>query len=72
MVITITVQDETWKMLNDRKQPGETFDSVIRKSLIEIPTFANSKQPEAGPTSFLADSQRPSSPNPSKSNGGKR
>jgi predicted CopG family antitoxin len=37
MSITITIQDETWEKLNIRKTPGESFDSVINRALMEIP-----------------------------------
>lgn len=30
---TISVKYETWKQLNFRKQPGESFDEVIRRLL---------------------------------------
>jgi predicted CopG family antitoxin len=30
---TIRVKDETWSRLNACKSPGESFDSVIRRSL---------------------------------------
>lgn len=36
MSITIAISDDTWRMLVDRKNPGESFDSVIRKALLEI------------------------------------
>jgi predicted CopG family antitoxin len=28
---TIEVDNETWKMLNRRKEPGQTFDEVIQE-----------------------------------------
>ena len=30
MTITISISDDTWRELVDRKQPGESFDSVIQ------------------------------------------
>jgi predicted CopG family antitoxin len=39
MTITISIQDSTWKELNARKNAGETFDSVIKKALNEIPAL---------------------------------
>lgn len=33
--ITLSVTDQTWKQLNERKVPGETFDDVITKLLEE-------------------------------------
>lgn len=30
---TVQVDNETWKELNTRKEPGETFDDVIRRLL---------------------------------------
>jgi predicted CopG family antitoxin len=30
---TIEVDNETWKMLNRRKEPGQTFDDVITELL---------------------------------------
>ena len=29
MATTIEVSDETWKALNRRKEPGQTFDDVV-------------------------------------------
>jgi predicted CopG family antitoxin len=29
--INIEVHEETWKMLNRRKEPGQTFDEVIQE-----------------------------------------
>ena len=37
MTTTIKVEDDTWLILNKRKQVGESFDSVIKKALLEIP-----------------------------------
>lgn len=35
---TINVSNETWKMLNDRKQnPSQTFDEIIKEALLEVP-----------------------------------
>ena len=34
-MITIQISDRTWKELNQRKEVGETFDSVIQKALEE-------------------------------------
>lgn len=28
---TIEVRDETWKQLNRRKEPGESFDDVVSR-----------------------------------------
>lgn len=36
MAITIAISDETWKILNERKSPGQTFDSVIKQALLEV------------------------------------
>jgi predicted CopG family antitoxin len=33
MGTTITVSDETWRELNGRKDPGETFDDVVQRLL---------------------------------------
>lgn len=33
MVIQIQIQDDTWKLLNKLKQPGQTFDDVINQNL---------------------------------------
>ena len=48
MTTTIQIEDETWKMLNDRKQRGETFDSVIRKALFEVPISQAPSRQKAG------------------------
>jgi predicted CopG family antitoxin len=37
MATTIQISDETWKMLNNRKQRGESFEDVIKKALLEEP-----------------------------------
>jgi predicted CopG family antitoxin len=37
MTITISISNETWKELNARKEAGESFDSVIKKALLEVP-----------------------------------
>lgn len=31
----ILVSDETWKSLNQRKEPGESFDDVIRRLMAD-------------------------------------
>lgn len=31
----IKVDDETWRRLNSRKEPGDTFEEVIRRLLEE-------------------------------------
>jgi len=33
MTITIGISEDVWKVLIQRKQPGESFDSVLRKVL---------------------------------------
>ena len=35
--ILMTVDEETWEMLNKRKKFGESFNQVIKRSLMEIP-----------------------------------
>lgn len=37
MTITINIQEDTWKLLNQKKEAGETFDSVINKALSAKP-----------------------------------
>jgi predicted CopG family antitoxin len=32
---TVEVKTETWKQLNERKEPGDSFDDVISKMLAE-------------------------------------
>ena len=39
MTTTIQIEDDTWKILNERKNRGETFDSVIKKALLKIPSL---------------------------------
>jgi predicted CopG family antitoxin len=34
-VTTIEVSTETWKELNQRKEPGDSFDDVIQRMLDE-------------------------------------
>ena len=34
-VTTVKVSADTWKRLNQRKEPGDTFDDVISKLLDE-------------------------------------
>ncbi|APW98876.1 hypothetical protein CHINAEXTREME_14305 [Halobiforma lacisalsi AJ5] len=34
-ITTIQVTEETWRQLNVRKNPGETFDDVIQRLLEE-------------------------------------
>jgi predicted CopG family antitoxin len=48
MTITISIQESTWKELINRKQPGESFDSVIRKALFEIPISKESARNQQG------------------------
>jgi predicted CopG family antitoxin len=31
MTVNVKLKDETWKALNQRKEPGETFDDVVTK-----------------------------------------
>jgi hypothetical protein len=42
--LTINVSEETWKELISRKNPGESFDSVIKKALLEVPTKKGEKK----------------------------
>lgn len=37
MVTTITVQDDTWEMLNKRRKRGDTMDDVINRMALETP-----------------------------------
>lgn len=32
-MITINISDENWQILNKMKQPGETFDEVLTRTL---------------------------------------
>jgi predicted CopG family antitoxin len=36
MVTTIKIQDTTWKRLNSRKDPGESFDEVVVQLLNDV------------------------------------
>jgi hypothetical protein len=37
MVITITVPDDVWLMINKRRKPGQAMADVIRLALQELP-----------------------------------
>lgn len=46
MAITISISDEVWKILNDRKKPGQSFTSVIKEALLELPELKGGKRDE--------------------------
>jgi len=45
-VTTVKVKKETWKQLNKRKEPGDTFDDVI-SNLIEQSRQSGNQSPTA-------------------------
>lgn len=47
MATLIQVQDDTWEELNKRKKRGESFDSVIKRALDEIPEVKQKVLPRA-------------------------
>ena len=42
-MITININTETWKELNKRKLPGESFDKLINRILLEEPELKGGK-----------------------------
>ena len=44
MTTTISLSEETWKMLNRLKEAGDTFDDVIRRALKEKENKTKCKQ----------------------------
>ena len=47
-VTTIELKRSTWKALNQRKEPGDTFDDVVRELLGEATTTPPSRVEEPG------------------------
>jgi hypothetical protein len=52
---TIEVKVETWKALNRRKEPGESFDDVLRRELSIRPAGGESKTQRDTHTAGTAD-----------------
>lgn len=44
MTTTIQIENNTWKILNQMKQVGETFDEVIQRALKQLKQKEAKKQ----------------------------
>jgi predicted CopG family antitoxin len=68
MTITIGISDETWRILNQMKNPGQSFDELIQ---IILQQSENMQKSSAGnnqgvEVTFLPHNSTPSAPSQSK------